>query len=151
MVLVFESQEDLKSQEDREKVPKHELDITTDEVKELQALDPTLSEVRQTAKAAKFDREKVPKHELDITTDEVKELQALDPTLSEVRQTAKAAKFDDSEEEIGLFYRDDLLFKRWIPTRFQKMDREGRRSMAVEQLVLPRKCRRKKRGPRECR
>ena len=73
------------------------------------------------------------KHELDMST-EVKELQAMDPTLSDVRQTAKATKIDDSEEEIGVFYRDNLLFKRWIPTRFQKMNREER-SMAVYRAV----------------
>ena len=87
--------------------------------------------------------EEVQKHELDITTDELKELQALDPTLSEVRQ---AAKITGPEEGIGFFYRDNLLYKRWIPTQFQKMKtttQEEKTSMAIEQLVLPKKCRRK--------
>ena len=49
-----------------------------------------------------------------------------------------------SIEGVGFFYKDDLLYRRWIPLRVEHgaMSRREKMNMAVEQLVLPKKCRR---------
>lgn len=46
-----------------------------------------------------------------------------------------AVKMHESTEGVGFFYKDGLLFRRWVPFGRDKED------MAVEQLVLPRACR----------
>ena len=82
------------------------------------------------------------KHELDMSAEELKLSQALDPTLEDIRS---AVKTRESTEGVGFFYKDDLLYRRWIPSRVDRgaTSRSEKMSMAVEQLVLPKKCRRK--------
>ncbi len=63
---------------------------------------------------------------------ELKILQATDPSLGEVRM---AVKVHESTEGVGLFYKDDLLFRRWVPHGRDKKE------MAVDQLVPPAACR----------
>ena len=74
----------------------------------------------------------VNQHELDISAEELKTLQTTDVTLRSVRDAVKTC---EAEQGIGFFTRDGLLYRRWVPS--------GRREeeMAVEQLVLPEKCR----------
>ena len=60
---------------------------------------------------------------------QVKNLQALDSTLGEIR-TVKGC---EPTEGVGFFYKDGLLFQRWIPYGRDK-------ETVVEQLVLPTKC-----------
>ena len=74
----------------------------------------------------------VNQHELDISAEELKTLQTIDVTLRSVRDAVKTC---EAEQGIGFFTRDGLLYRRWVPS--------GRREeeMAVEQLVLPEKCR----------
>ena len=76
--------------------------------------------------------EVIDRHELDITSEELKVLQATDPSLGDVRS---AVKMQESAEGVGFYYKDGLLFRRWVP---HGRDRED---MAVEQLVLPKSCR----------
>jgi len=76
-------------------------------------------------------REKHYKHTLDITSEELINLQCTDETLKCV---CDAADKDPATEGVGFYCKDGLLYRRWIPP-----NREG--SMAVEQLVLPLKCR----------
>ena len=87
-------------------------------------------------------KSEIQKHELDITTDELKNLQALDPTLGEIRSVVKVC---ESTEGVGFFYQDGLLYKHWIPLHHQRglASKREKRNMTVEQLVLPKKCRRK--------
>ena len=87
-------------------------------------------------------KSEIQKHELDITTDELKNLRALDPTLGEIRSVVKV---HESTEGVGFFYQDGLLYKRWIPLHLQRglASKRENRNMTVEQLVLPKKCRRK--------
>ena len=72
------------------------------------------------------------RHELDISSEELKVLQATDSTLGKVRS---AAKTRESTVGVGFFYRDGLLFRRWVHSGRNKGDK------TVEQLVLPRVCR----------
>ena len=68
---------------------------------------------------------------LDISTQELRECQKQDDTLAGIRRVAEAN--DDDEKEF--FWREGLLYRRWCPSR------QGE-DAAVEQLVLPRRCRR---------
>ena len=68
---------------------------------------------------------------LDISTQELRECQKQDDTLAGIRRVAAAN--DDDEKEF--FWREGLLYRRWCPSR------QGE-DAAVEQLVLPRRCRR---------
>ncbi len=52
------------------------------------------------------------KHELDISMEGMKELKATDPTLRDVRI---AVKEKESQEGVGFFTRDGLLYRRWVP------------------------------------
>jgi len=84
----------------------------------------------------------ITKHELDISADELKTLQALDPTLGDVRTAAKDANHK-TMEDVGFFYKDDLLYRRWIPLQVRCGEISGREKISVvmDQLVLPQKCR----------
>ena len=88
------------------------------------------------------DQDEFQKHELDISSEELKVLQHLDPTLGEIRV---AVKTRESTEGVGFFYKEGLLCRRWIPMRFGRgeLTRRDKESIAVDQLVLPAKCRRK--------
>ena len=55
-------------------------------------------------------------------------LQAADTTLDSVRKGADA---NPGATEAGYFWKDGLLFQKWIPWGQDKQD------MAVEQLILP--------------
>ena len=72
-------------------------------------------------------------HPLDISAGELKVLQAADTTLDSVRKEADGNPGDSSE--VGYFWKDGLLFRKWIPRGYEEQD------MAVEQLVLPMQCR----------
>ena len=73
----------------------------------------------------------VGQHELDISLQELKELQADDATL---KQVWEAVERRAAVKGTGFFTENGLLYRRWIP--------RGRdESMAVEQLVLPKRCR----------
>ena len=69
--------------------------------------------------------------DLDISAEELKVMQTTDVTLRSVRDAVKTTR--EAEPGIGFFTRDG--FRGWVPS--------GRREeeMAVEQLVLPEKCR----------
>jgi len=72
----------------------------------------------------------VNRHELNISVEEMKVLQATDPTLGNLRKIAETSV---SRPGVAFFWRDGLLYRRWVP--------KGRdREMSVEQLVLPQKC-----------
>ena len=79
---------------------------------------------------SKLKKTDVDKHELDITAEEMKMLQATDPTLRDVRL---AVKEQESKGGVGFFSRDSLLYRRWKP--------RGDRDEGLEQLVLPKSCR----------
>ena len=59
------------------------------------------------------------RHELDILSEELKVLQATDSTLGKVRS---AAKTRESTVGVGFFYRDGLLFRRWVHSGRNKGD-----------------------------
>ena len=69
-------------------------------------------------------RNGVEKHKLEISSEELRNLQALDSTLGELRRTVKGC-----EPTEGVFYKDGLQFRRWIPYGRDK-------EMVVKQLVL---------------
>jgi len=71
--------------------------------------------------------EKRYKHTLDITSEELINLQCTDKALKCVHD---AADKHPATEGVGFYFKDGLLYLRWIPP-----NREG--SMAVERLVLP--------------
>ena len=73
------------------------------------------------------------RHDVDISSTMLKELQATDPTLKKIRESVSVR---ESEFGVGFYFRDGLIYRRWIPA-----GREGDVA-AVEQLVLPQKCRR---------
>lgn len=75
----------------------------------------------------------VPKVSTGTSSEELKILilQATNSTIGAVRS---AVKEHESTGGIGLFYKEGLLFRRWIPPGQDKED------MMVEQLVLPTKC-----------
>ena len=73
------------------------------------------------------------KHVLDLSAAKLKELQEQDKTLQSVRENA-----DRSPTTSKFYYRDGLLYRRWTPPG--RDDGE----LDVEQLVLPKSCRRKK-------
>jgi len=75
--------------------------------------------------------EKCYKHTPDITSEELIALQFTDETLKCV---CDAADKYPATEGVGFDYKDGLLYRWWIPP-----NTEG--SMAVEQLVVPLKCR----------
>ena len=60
------------------------------------------------------------RHELDISSEELKVLQATDSTLGKVRS---AAKIRESTVGVGFFYRDGLLFRRWVHSGRNKGDK----------------------------
>ena len=68
--------------------------------------------------------------DMDISSTMLKELQATDPTLKKIRDSVS------SEFGVGFYFRDGFIYRRWILA-----GREGD-AAAVEQLVLPQKCRR---------
>ena len=92
--------------------------------------------VRQSRRQKRLERRKhavqAQEHPLDLTIEELQELQQADETLAEVR---KAAKGGTSRAGIGFYYQDGVIYRSWVP---RGRDEAG---MAVEQLVLPKKCR----------
>ena len=74
----------------------------------------------------------VNQHELDISAEELKTLQTTDVMLRSVRDAVKTC---EAEQGMGFFTRDGLLYRRWVPSGCREEE------MAVEQLVLPEKCR----------
>ncbi len=68
-------------------------------------------------------------HPLDISAGELKVLQAADTTLDAVRKEA------DVNSGAGYFWKDGLLFRKWIPKGHHEQD------VATEQLILPMQCR----------
>ena len=73
----------------------------------------------------------VPKHELELSATQLRELQRDDNTLAAVRQ---AAEGHPCTAGIGFFKRDGLIYRRWVPPGCDE-------EMGVEQLVLPKRCR----------
>ena len=69
----------------------------------------------------------------ELTMEELQKLQQVDSTLEVPRKLAEEG--DDSSGEGFFFYRDGLLFRRWIPKEPGGDDR------VVKQLVLPSACR----------
>ena len=71
-------------------------------------------------------------HRLDVSAGELKVLQAADTTLDLVRKEADA---NPGATEAGYFWKDGLLFQKWIQRGHDEQD------IAIEQLVLPMQCR----------
>ena len=75
---------------------------------------------------------------LDITAGELRKFQASDSSLDAVRKTARR------ESEIagrGVFNRDGLLYRRYVPPGSPQLGRQDDEERAVDQLVLPIQCR----------
>ena len=68
---------------------------------------------------------------LPVSGEELKTLQKQDETLAEAW---RAAEKSPKTNETGYFKEDGVLYRRWVPT--------GRPEMSIEQLVLPKRCRR---------
>ena len=69
-----------------------------------------------------------------MSAEELKEWQANDESLKDVREAVQKC---EAKEGVGFFSRDGLLHRRWIPPGCGGEEEE----MAVEQLVLPKRCR----------
>ena len=71
-------------------------------------------------------------HTLEMSADELRVLQEQDDTLAKVRD---AAEGHPCSAGVGFFKREGLIYRRWTPP--------GRgEEMEIEQLVLPKECRR---------